>query len=104
MQRSVVVFPAPFGPRSPTISPPATVKERPVRAAHLRSLLVRFWTTRWTGASLMPLCSARTGAEPSSAPSAGTPDELHEQRPRQERQGGEKKRERVAQRELHLIS
>ncbi len=39
--RSVVVFPAPFGPRNPVIRPGSTEKERSCTAATLPKCLVR---------------------------------------------------------------
>src|SRR5687768_3344203 len=51
MQRIVVVFPAPLGPRSPTISPPSTRNERFRTAARLPKYLVRPWISSIPGLS-----------------------------------------------------
>jgi threonine dehydrogenase-like Zn-dependent dehydrogenase len=43
----VVVLPAPFGPKSPKISPRFNVSESPVTAVNGREIWETWYTTRW---------------------------------------------------------
>ena len=58
MQENVVLFPAPLGPSSPTISPPRTSKETPSTAVFFPNRLTRPSTCR-TGISVYASATLR---------------------------------------------
>ena len=53
--RTVVVLPAPFGPRNPNTSPLATLSDRPSTAVRSPKRLVRCWVTRASSDDFAPV-------------------------------------------------